>query len=258
MVGRYDVAYISPGGREWRLTDSEWVAGIKSGGVDGLVGDVQDVVQSPVGSDSQVLEYQSPRPMDGSLTLHIRGDEDRSADDVWADLRKDFSRSKRGVLRISSPAGTVSCHVRLSSPLGAPTQDPAFDEVVLDVQVSLVADRAGWWFPAMSSAQSGVVTVTNSGDLTIFPTIRWRTAGQFIVPSGAKFTLPAVATDRIAYLSHGGVGRVEDTNGVADKATRSLLATLPSEGVPAGETRTYTIPANSVLSWQVGVLDPWL
>lgn len=67
-----------------------------------------------------------------------------------------------------------------------------------------------------------------------------------------------MATDRIAHLSHGGVGRVEDVNGVADKVTRSLLATMPSEGVPAGETRTYTIPSNSVLSWQVGVLDPWL
>lgn len=257
-MGRYSITYISPGGREWRLTDSEWVAGIRSGGVEGLVGDVQDVTQSPVGADGQVLEHQAPQPMEGNLSLHIRESGGRPADEVWADFRKDFSRTRRGTLRISSPTGTVSTQVRLATPLQPPEHDPAVDEVVLNVVVYLKSDRAGWWFPALVETGPGTVEVANPGDVTLYPTIQWDAPGEVTVPSGAKFTLPEVPSTRVAKLAHGGVGQVQSLDGVADKDTRRALAAFPSEGVPAGTNRTYIIPAGASLTWQVGVLDPWL
>ena len=256
-MGRYEISYISPGGREWKFTDSEWAAGIKHDGISGLVGDVTDIVHTPVGSEVQFVESQNPLPMEGSLTLHIQAHGGKSAAEVWADFRKDFSRSKQGTLSITSPAGVVSCRVRLSTTLSPPKKDPDFDEVVLNVEVPLVADRTGWWFaPVVRPA--GVVQVANSGDLMLYPSITWTSAGAVAMPSGATFQLPTVAASRTVQLVHGGVGKVTDANGVLDKPLRLTLSKFPSEGVPAGETRSYTIPTGATLTYQIGVLDPWL
>lgn len=255
MSNRYAVRYKAPDGRTWHFT-GQWLAGIKSGGIDDLIGDGDDVTHALVGAAGQTLDSIQPKPMTGTLTLHVRGDDNRTADDVWADLRRDFHRHTTGKLTIATPTGDLTAAVRLSGPIPPPTDDPTETELVRDVKIPLIADRCGWWKPT----QTGTVTVTikNTGDLTIRPRVRWNGNGGIITMfSGAKFTLPSVTSERILYLDRERAGTVETSAGMADYATRDKLLGVLPEGVPAGKTRTMTVPAGATVEWEEGVFDPW-
>lgn len=89
---------------------------------------------------------------------------------------------------------------------------------------------------------SGIVTVTNTGDVLIYPKIRWNGAGGEVTsPSGATFTLPSVSEPTVISLS-----------------PRSLrLDGAFPEGVPPGESKTWSLPAGASMSWEILVADPW-
>ena len=163
-MNRYKIRYYSPEGHEWVLMGDEWLAGIKSGGIDGLVGDGDDVTIARVGDVGQSLDSFQPKPMTGTLTVFVRGDDAADVDAVWAEFRSGFSRTRAGTLVVESPSQVLSAGVRLSGPIPAPDEDPTSGALVRDVQVPLVADRCGWWTDWLS--ETGTVTVTNWGDLT--------------------------------------------------------------------------------------------
>lgn len=255
-MNRYKIRYYSPEGHEWVLMGDEWLAGIKSGGIDGLVGDGDDVTIARVGDVGQSLDSFQPKPMTGTLTVFVRGDEAADVDAVWAGFRSGFSRTRQGTLVVESPSQVLSAGVRLSGPIPAPDEDPTSGGLVRDVQVPLVADRCGWWTDWLS--ESGTVTVTNWGDLTVWPQIRWNgSPGTVILPSGAKLALPRAAAERIVSLSMSQAGFVTDKEGVPDFKLREQMRGAYPEGVPAGEKRTYQVPRGATLEWQIGVLDPW-
>ena len=255
-MNRYKIRYYSPEGHEWVLMGDEWLAGIKSGGIDGLVGDGDDVTIARVGDVGQSLDSFQPKPMTGTLTVIVRGDEAADVDAVWAGFRSGFSRTRTGMLVVESPSQALSAGVRLSGPIPAPDEDPTSGGLVRDVQVPLVADRCGWWTDWLS--ESGKVTVTNWGDLTVWPQIRWNgSPGTVILPSGAKLALPRATAERVVFLSMAQAGFVTDKEGTPDFKLRQQLRGAYPEGIPAGEKRTYQVPQGAALEWQIGVLDPW-
>ncbi len=255
-MNRYKIRYYSPEGHKWVLMGDEWLAGIKSGGIDGLVGDGDDVTIARVGDVGQSLDSFQPKPMTGTLTVFVRGDDAADVDAVWAEFRSGFSRTRQGTLVVESPSQVLSAGVRLSGPIPAPDEDPTSGGFVRDVQVPLVADRCGWWTDWQSA--TGTVTVTNWGDLTVWPQIRWGgVADTVYLPSGARFPLPKASGERVVSLSMAQAGFVTTKDGTPDFALRKQMSGAYPEGVPAGQTRTYRLPTGAALEWQIGVLDPW-
>ncbi|OFP64928.1 hypothetical protein HMPREF2978_08610 [Corynebacterium sp. HMSC074C01] len=97
---------------------------------------------------------------------------------------------------------------------------------------------------AKSSVMTGTgnVTVTNYGDVPVWPKIRYKGAGGVVTnPSGAKFTLPRAA---------------EETTIDLDPSVLRLEGAFP-EHVPPGATGVWMLPAGAQLEWVLGVADPW-
>lgn len=89
---------------------------------------------------------------------------------------------------------------------------------------------------------TGTVTVTNYGDVSVWPKIRHEGAGGVVTnPSGAKFTIPRAAEETIIDL---------------DPRVLRLEGAFP-ESVPPGATGVWVLPAGAQLEWTLGVADPW-
>lgn len=259
MAGdRFAVGMVDHKGKTWKFT-GDWAAGITSGGVDGLVGSTEDVTAQALSGVGQVVLSQRMVPIQGQLKFNCRADGKRDAGQVAADLRAAFSPmlGRENQLGVSSPLGVAEALVRLSGPIPDPVEDPSWDEeVVLGVQVPVVADGGLWWLAEQSG--TGLVTVTNKGDVPVPLKIRWQGAGGVVVmQSGARLTLPEVPAPRTIWLSREHSLAVRDDRGVMDrKLWKQLRAALP-ELVPAGASRRVTVPEGAEVMWREGVLDPW-
>lgn len=254
-MGRYAVGMLDWTGLWWDFT-RDWVAGIKAGGIDDLVGSTVDVTAAPLGAPGQLVLSQQGDVTTGSVVFHCRGDGHRDAGQVAADLRRAFSPliSRRSMLRVESPMGAVDGWVRRNGRMPAPVQDPSWDEMVLDVQVPLVLDSGVWLAPVV--VDDGSVVVANSGDVPVWVSIRWDGAGgKVTLPSGATFMLPPVAEQRVLHLRK--TPTVLDVAGVRDEALWRQLRPVMPEMVPVGEVREFTVPTGARVEYRLGVLDPW-
>lgn len=256
-MGRYAASMVDWRGELWDFT-ADWVAGIKSGGIDGLTGSLSDVAVTPLGVGGQVVVSQEPAPIQGSLTFHCRGEGDRDAGQVYADLRRAFSplRGRESTLRVVSPTGEADLRVRRGGAMSDPVEDPSWSDMVLSVQVPVVADEGVWWLPPV--VLFGEAPVVNSGDVPVFVTVGWSGAGgQVTMPSGATFTLPPVQETRYLHLSRRRSLSVTDGGGVRDDVLWRQLRGLAPEVVPVGAQRTFRVPDGAWVEYRLGVLDPW-
>lgn len=257
MANRYAVKMLDWRHHEWDFTGN-WAAGIKSGGIEGMVGSMLDTVAQPLGHSGQMVLSQQAQPMTGQVTFHCRADRDRTADEVAADFRRAFSGhlSRKNLLTVNSPLGNVSAPVRLNGFIASPVEDPSWDEIVLNVQVPLIADEGVWWMSL--TVLKGKAVVTNFGDVPVWVAIRWSgSGGRVTMPSGGSFVLPAVPTERVLYLSRQDSLVVTDKDGKRDDATWKKVRGATPEMVPVGEQRTFKLPAGAQLEYQIGVYDPW-
>lgn len=119
---------------------------------------------------------------------------------------------------------------------------------------------SGLWVVPLSEGTQRIVTVTNFGESTIYPKIRWKgLGGEVQTPSGSTFILPRVDDWRVVSLVPKGSGEVLDLAGVLDEPLwKKIRGQVVFEGVPVDAKRTYTIPEGAELIWEVGVLSPWL
>ena len=257
-MNRYAVAMSDWRGKWWDFT-GKWSAGIKSGGVTGLVGSISDSTTSPIGEPGQVVTDQAVENMRGTLTFHCRADGDRDAGQVQADLRAAFSalKSRQNEITLNSPMGEVHALVRLDGKHNAVVEDPSWDDdVVLNVEIPVVGDKGVWWADVTDGADT--VTVTNWGDVFLWVEIVWSGPGGVVtLPSGATFILPPATETRTLSLSRAKSLAVRDMGGNLDPALHQQLRGVPPEGVPVGESRTFTVPEGASVRWKIGVLDPW-
>lgn len=257
MADRYGLTWVSPDYHSWNITSLDWVAGIRAGGISGLVGEADDVALSAPGVPGQVLDSQQIPPMRGTLRFAVRGDHSESTDDVWARLRKTFHHSRPGTLVLSNTTfGTLSTKLRRNGAIPPPAVDPSSEDVILDVDVPVISDEGCWWTQPITD--EGFVNVTNTGDVLAWPEILWEgVGGEVTMPSGATFTLPTADGARRLLLDTFESNVVLDADGNVDDDLWAAVRGLPAEGVPPGKSRDYILPEGARLEWSLGVLDPW-
>lgn len=254
---RYDIRYKGADGTEWKLSHDEWVAGLRSGGLDGLIGEVEARTIETLDAPGVSVESLRFPPSSGTLRVLVRTDGEDSAQAVWARFRRAFRiRRPYGELIVGSPLGEVRIKVRTSGLMSKLDVDSEFAEYV-PMEIPLVADDPAWVRPLQRG--QGIVTVTNQGDVDVWPKIAWSgSGGQVELPSGATFTLPAVGSVRVLDLHPRRSRGVFRESGERDAVLwKQLRGVVLSECVPPDESRQYVVPAGAVLEWHEGVLDPW-
>lgn len=255
MPDRYAVGLRDWTGKEWDFTRN-WAAGIKSGGVEDLVGGTVDTTAAPLGAPGQLVLAQRGDVVTGSVTFHCRAAQGRDAGQVAADLRRAFSPliQRRSLLKVGSPFGVVDTLVRRNGKIPAPVEDPSWDEMVLNLTIPLISDSGVWYLQAKKG--SGTVEIFNDGDVPLWGSIRWSGAGGVVrLPSRATFTLPPASAERVIHLTK--MPTVVDAGGVRDDALWEKLRGVMPEMVPVGETREFAVPAGAQIEYRKGVFDPW-
>ena len=122
------------------------------------------------------------------------------------------------------------------------------------VRVDVIADSPGVWTVPLSG--EGNVTVTNYGDVPIWPEIVWEGAGgEVTLPSGARFILPVVSEEHRLPLARNNSGRIFRGDEYDRELTRRVGAV--GESVPRAEERDFIVPPGARLVWEIGVFDPF-
>lgn len=246
----FKISYISPDGREWEFDHETSPVFVVSEGVEGFVGGGEDIALTADGLSGQMFAGVNVFPIEGALSGYCRGES-------VSDFRAGFSRRRCGTLVVDSPVwGRLELEVRVvGGGVSVPHSLP--DDRWVSFSVSLVSDRGVWFTSPLYGSDN--VTVTNSGDVNIWPEIRWQGAGGVVtLPSGATFTLPNSTARRVLTLDPMRGCMVSLEGGAIDRAMwKTLTGSVNAEGVPVGETRTYRVPAGAELVWRVGVFDPW-
>lgn len=255
----FTVDYVSPFGKVFPLVAEDMRRSqirLMEGGIQGLVGEVEArAVASPLAAGRQVHGHHS-REISGSLTVQLLTGA-RPLVAVWAEFIGSFSVWQPGRLRVSSPLhGVREVAVRLSGAVPPPTMQPGRAAHVM-VEIPLVADGGLWWQGEFHA--TGTATITNPGDDWVWPVIEWDGQGGTVtLPSGARFTLPAVSGVRRLHLSNAESCVVLDLENNVDHLTwDKLAAVVLPEGVPPAARRRYALPPGAKICWRVPFHTPW-
>lgn len=241
----WGMRYVSPDGNSYELLNGG--AGtpfIEYDTLSGLVGVFEDTPIESVGVPGARVDFRDRvvKQLEGSFTLVVFDAEQ------WEQARRDFSPRRHGTLVLESEE-RFELPVRCSTVLPPPGVVP---EAGQRLEVALISD-AGVWECSLSSTLNSV-TVTNWGDVPVWPEIVWNGAGGPVtLPSGAKFTLPAVTSEHRLPLARNASGKAVNTSTGATLATDAV-----GESIPVDETRTFITPTSARLNWKIGVLDPWI
>lgn len=240
----YSMKYVAPSGGVYEfLTGSDGQPFIELDTIEGLVGTFEDTPIQVVGETGARVDLRDRviHRLEGTFTVVVFSREQ------WAGLVRDFSTTTPGVLVLDVGGVGFELRVKLATPLPFPTVVP---QAGVRITVSVIADAGVWECPVSSE---GTVEVANFGDVPAWPEITWSGAGGVaVLPSGASFTLPAVETEHVLPLARSASGVAHDARG-----RRLRVDEVVSEMVPAGETRTFVVPAGARLITRVGVLNPW-
>ena len=241
-----NVVLITALGDEWRLsgTDQESEVLAPYGMLETLKADATRSDIAVPGGAGVLPGARRFGPISTVLEFYLKAREGGDLEDTYRRLRQGWAAATW-----SNP-----CVISIESdnPLSPLTFELVVDGVLPGVSVDmrrrssetlavpvLCADGV-----AKSSVMTGTgkVTVTNHGDVSVWPKIRYRGAGGVVTnPSGAKFTLPRAAEETIIDLNP----RVLRLDGA-----------FP-ENVPPGGTGVWVLPAGAQLEWTIGVADPW-
>lgn len=256
----YEIDYVSFDGHVWPLHGQGRKHGVivLEDGVSGLVGEASDSVVEPVGRAGQLFDGIEVKAVEGELkcVLVPRGE---TVGELFSRWRAAWSRRKYGVLRVrqrSLGTSVWSLRVRLQEIMDLPEVDP-HGMTPCEVSVRVIGDGGVWLSDVLRAA--GRVTLTNFGDVPVWPSVSWKGAGgQVVLPSGAAFTLPMTAEKRVVRLDNAESLVVEDVNGVEDRDLwHKVAAVALPEPVMPDRKAEFTVPAGAELTWQVGTLDPF-
>lgn len=231
------------------VTDADARVRLSRGGLEGLLG------ESPVaglrlpgrpGVLPVVRPGGAPEPIVGSVGLVAC-----SVDD-W---RRLFGRVSRGGFDVVVEFGGVRC-VLPCRLVGSPSWPERDCDCWVELVLRVVAEGGVW--RQVVPPTSGSVTVTNTGDVAVYPTVVWRGAGgQVVMPSGNTITLPRVSAERRVDFDPVESLLVTDVDGLTDDVVwKQVRASGFPEGVPPGGEGTYRLPEGATLSYALGWLDP--
>lgn len=183
-------------------------------------------------------------PISTELEFYLKARDGEDLEDVHRRLRQGWAAA--------TPDNPCVIIIESDNPLSPLTFELVVDGVLPGVPVdmrrrsaeSLMVPVVCFDGVAKSSVMAGTgeVTVTNHGDVSVWPKIRYKGTGGVVTnPSGAKFTLPRAAQETIIDLN---------------PQTLRLDGAFP-ESVPPGGTGAWVLPAGAQLEWTLGVADPW-
>lgn len=239
----YSLKYVSPTGTEYEfLNGSDGEPFVELDTLSGFVGVFEDTPVQSVGVPGAVVDFRDRvvQQMTGAFTLVVF---DRGQ---WEQVRRDFSTREYGTLVLDND-GLFELPVRLSESLPTPGHVPA---VGSRLEVSMIADT-GVWLSRASATNS--VSVTNWGDVPVWPEIVWEGSNQSVVlPSGVGFPLPRVSGEYRLPLDRRASGKA-----TSESTGKAIKTDAVGEMVPVGATREYSVTSGARVEWSVGVLDPW-
>ncbi|MDK8668982.1 hypothetical protein QP902_09895 [Corynebacterium marquesiae] len=239
----YSLKYVSPTGREYEfLNGSDGEPFVEFDTLSGFVGVFEDTPVQSVGVPGAVVDFRDRvvQQMTGAFTLVVFSREQ------WEQARRDFSTREYGTLILDND-GLFELPVRLAESLPTPGHVPA---VGSRLEVSMIADTGVWLSRASST---GIVNVTNWGDVPVWPEIVWKGNNQSVVlPSGVGFPLPYVMGTHRLPLDRRASGKA-----VGESTGKAIKTDAVGEMVPVGATREYRVTSGARVEWSVGVLDPW-
>ena len=241
-----NVVLITALGDEWRLsgTDQESEVLAPYGMLETLKPEVTRSDLQVPGGAGVLPGARRFGPISTVLEFYLKAREGEDLEDTYRRLRQGWAAatwSNPCVISIESdnPLSPLTFELVVDGVLpGVSVDMRRRSSATLSVPV-LCADGV-----AKSSVMTGkeTVTVTNHGDVNVWPKIRYQGAGGVVTnPSGAKFTLPRAAEETIIDLNP----RVLRLDGA-----------FP-ENVPPGGTGVWVLPAGAQLEWTLGVADPW-
>lgn len=235
----FEVSLVGGNGKEWELTGSDLNSAVVA-----PVGALQALVGQAVYSDIEVPGRSGVIPGGARFAAisqeiefylnNMRGE--LSMQDVYNDFRRAWPAELR--VETDHPLGEMVLPVEARAMPGTSVDPSKVDAIRLPVTVF---NKDGL-FHTLPQYGTNTVTVTNMGVEMVYPLITYSGAGgQVVTPSGARFTLPAAASST-----------------VVDLHPRKLR--LPGafpEGIPPGESGTWSLPAGATLSWYLWIADPW-
>lgn len=254
------LVWIGCDGVEWPLTEYG-VRGVflEEGGISGLVGGL-DTQPQPLITTSTRFNDGVARPLELTLNLVAASSTSKwgqhgNIPDIMAEFTRGCSPIDTGILRLEDDQlgtkwdldATATC-----PGLQHPNHQSGAERFVL----TLAAPRGLWRSRYVMNGPT--ITVINTGDAVTHPKIRWaEDGGKVILPSGASFTLPTVQGWRTLNLDPATTNDVVDDDGTFDHETWRKIDIL-TEGVPRHETRTFTIPKEAELHWDIYSYTPWI
>lgn len=267
-IGYAVVTYIDPTGARWPMTNlaADWYT--LAEGVSGLGAASYRLVSDPHPRGGARLRHVQPQPRTIVWPVLVKGADHTAFTKNWRALATAFTRTLRegpGVLEVARPDGSARrISVYYSSGwdgLGRTATGITWDSAVVtlwcedpyweDVQPQTVHRESGTLvdylvpYPSVSSSQVlGATTVTNSGDVEVWPA--WTVTGpataiSFTRSDGAEFVLDMTATDHGALLAEETVTICTDPPRVTSGSGENLFAGLnwPQAvlwSLPPGET----------------------
>lgn len=245
----FRLKYISPDGVVFPLIGGPYTAAfVTEDGVEDLVGLFEDTGVHPVGVAGRRVDFRDRQVMEatGSLTVVVHDP------GLWPEFMAAWSTRREGTLVLEGES-RFELPVRLAESVRVPSRRPAPG---VEVSLPLVSDGGVWLSSVVTDTEN--VTVTNWGDVNVWPHLVWEGAGGAVtLPSGARLTLPKVSglhEVSLDPMDGGEVVRLLD--GTVDDALSREVGAV-GESVPVGENRTYTLPKGVSLCWRVGVFNPW-
>lgn len=241
-----NVVLITALGDEWRLSGTDRESEVLS-----PYGSLVELRATASRSDVQVPGGAGVLPgarrlgaISTELEFYLKARDGEDLEDVHRRLRQGWAAA--------TPDNPCVIIIESDNPLSPLTFELVVDGVLPGVAVDMRRRSAETLMVpvvcfdgvAKTSTMTGTntVTVTNYGDVPVYPKIRYSGAGGVVTtPSGATFTLPRSAEETIVDL---------------DPKVLRLDGAFP-EGVPPGSTGVWVLPAGAQLEWTLGVADPW-
>ena len=243
--------YVSPDGFELFEGLSGRTSGpfIEQGTLTGFVGVFEDTDVQVPGVPGAFVDGRDRvvQPLTGSFAVVVH------SLDEWQKVRRGFSTSRVGELVLTHGTREYRLPVRLAEVPQSPGDVPRSGS---RVEVQLRGDGGVWL--ETRSATTASVTLRNDGDVPVSPTVVWSGAGGVVtLPSGARFTLPAVTGEHRLSLAPENSGRVLTPAGKHNPALSDQVGAV-GERVPVRASRRFAVPEGARLEWELGRFDPWI
>ena len=193
-------------GQTWHLAgDDEGAEGVTLGKISNTVG----AISNRKDKDHSRFRPPSPDigeldPIEPTLTVQVATTPELTVETVIRRFLNGLDFFKPAKLIVTESRQPSLClFVHLSQPVGLPEDTTALDNTTMEVELTA---KDGCWFGPQRSG-TGIVAVENTGDIPLWPTVRWHgMAARFTEDRNGLIVLPpALGRSGLTYYtSHAG------------------------------------------------------